>query len=208
MIFTQKDMIEKTAEPTSVGSESVDGRRKRSQRSREKIIDALFRLIKDGDPDPSVVSVAKASGVSLRTTFRHFKDLNSIFIEMSQQLKDELNPIVYAPYESKTWRGKLQELIARRAMVFERTMHAKMSGDRRRHRSQFLMSDYLLFIERERATLLDVLPKNVTRNKRKAESLLMALSFQSWTQMRLQQDLEPSEAEEVMHTIATALLGE
>ncbi|MEM6484519.1 MAG: TetR/AcrR family transcriptional regulator [Pseudomonadota bacterium] len=208
MDFTQNNTSNQDSDPKTGPSPTVDGRRKRSQRSREKIIAAMFRLIKDDDPSPSVVAIAKEAGVSLRTAFRHFSDLNSLIVEMSQQLKDELHPIAFAPYESTTWRGKVSELIERRAIVFERTMLVKVSADIKRFRSEFLMNDYKMFLERERASLLEVLPKRVTRNKAMTASLLMALSFQSWTQLRLQQRLSPKDAKNVMHTTARALLGE
>ena len=41
-----------------------DGRKARSQRSREQIVDALFTLIEAGDMNPSVASVAEEASLA------------------------------------------------------------------------------------------------------------------------------------------------
>lgn len=192
---------------TLVDAEASDGRRRRTQRSREKIISAMFRLISGDDPYPSVVAIAKEAGVSKRTAFRLFSDLDSLIMEMSQQLKDELRPVIYAPYESETWRGKVGELVDRRAIVFEKAMILKQSADIRRFRSKFLMSDYTNFVEREKATLLELLPARVKRNRSVTAALMAALSFQTWTQLRLQQGLSPRQAKAAMQTAMEAIVG-
>ena len=56
-----------------------DGRRQRSDRSRRRIIEALFDLIGEGDMSPSAVNVAARAEVGLRTVFRHFEDMDSIY---------------------------------------------------------------------------------------------------------------------------------
>ncbi|MEM1144922.1 MAG: TetR/AcrR family transcriptional regulator [Pseudomonadota bacterium] len=192
---------------TVVQTDATDGRHRRTQRSREKIIAAMFRLISDDDPYPSVVAIANEAGVSKRTAFRLFSDLDSLIMEMSQQLKDELRPVIYAPYESNTWRGKLGELVDRRAIVFEKIMILKQSADIRRFRSKFLMSDYTNFVEREKATLLELLPTRIKRSKSVTAALMAALSFQTWTQLRLQQGLSPRQARAAMHTAMEAMVG-
>lgn len=191
---------------TVVQTDATDGRHRRTQRSREKIIAAMFRLISDDDPYPSVVAIANEAGVSKRTAFRLFSDLDSLIMEMSQQLKDELRPVIYAPYESNTWRGKLGELVDRRAIVFEKIMILKQSADIRRFRSKFLMSDYTNFVEREKATLLELLPTRIKRSKSVTAALMAALSFQTWTQLRLQQGLSPRQARAAMHTAMEAMV--
>jgi len=60
-----------------------DGRRQRSDRSRRRIIEALFDLIGEGNMTPSAVGVAERANVGLRTVFRHFEDMDSIYDEMT-----------------------------------------------------------------------------------------------------------------------------
>jgi AcrR family transcriptional regulator len=56
----------------------VDGRRARRDRNREAVVDALLGLFRAGELHPSVSRVAERSGVSLRSVFRYFDDLDEM----------------------------------------------------------------------------------------------------------------------------------
>lgn len=56
----------------------LDGRRARRGRNREAVVDALLDLFREGDLSPSVAKVAERSGVSLRSVFRYFDDLDEM----------------------------------------------------------------------------------------------------------------------------------
>lgn len=57
---------------------SVDGRRARRGRNRESVVDALLELYGEGHMRPSLDLVAQRSGVSHRSVFRYFEDLNEL----------------------------------------------------------------------------------------------------------------------------------
>ncbi|HWC33423.1 MAG TPA: TetR/AcrR family transcriptional regulator [Mycobacteriales bacterium] len=59
-------------------SSELDGRRARRGRNREAVVDALLELFREGELNPSVASVAERSGVSLRSVFRYFDDLDEM----------------------------------------------------------------------------------------------------------------------------------
>src|ERR1700760_3827228 len=69
-------------EPVSSGPAEtptdLDGRRARRGRNRETVVDALLELFREGDLNPSVATVAERSGVSLRSVFRYFDDLDEM----------------------------------------------------------------------------------------------------------------------------------
>ncbi|KCZ53122.1 TetR/AcrR family transcriptional regulator [Hyphomonas pacifica] len=69
---------------THAAGEKVDGRRQRSERSRAQIIEAMFALIQEGDISPSAAGVTERSGVGLRTVFRYFEDMDSLYGETSE----------------------------------------------------------------------------------------------------------------------------
>ena len=56
----------------------VDGRFRRSVRSRERILDALRELVSEGNLRPTGQQVAARASVSLRTVFRQFDDMEVI----------------------------------------------------------------------------------------------------------------------------------
>ena len=96
-----------------------DGRRQRSQASRAKIIRALMELIESGDPAPSAARVAKRAGVGLRSVFRHFDDMDSLYAEIDNILNNQWGPVLAKAYQSEDWREQLVELVERRAKVNE-----------------------------------------------------------------------------------------
>jgi AcrR family transcriptional regulator len=56
-----------------------DGRRLRSVRSRELIIEAMLNLVAEGILVPTAQQVAERADVGIRSVFRHFADMESIF---------------------------------------------------------------------------------------------------------------------------------
>ncbi|MGH9111849.1 MAG: TetR/AcrR family transcriptional regulator, partial [Acidimicrobiales bacterium] len=62
----------------AAGGRSADGRRQRTERSRAAVIDALLSLYDDGAVWPAAAEVAKRAGVSTRSVFRHFADLDGL----------------------------------------------------------------------------------------------------------------------------------
>lgn len=57
---------------------SVDGRRARRDQNRERVVDAMLELYREGELRPAVADVAERSGVSHRSVFRYFDDLDEL----------------------------------------------------------------------------------------------------------------------------------
>src|SRR3954447_15843011 len=58
-----------------------DGRAARSVRTRRAIVDALRALHHEGDLRPTAPRVAERAGVSVRTVWQHFDDLEALLVE-------------------------------------------------------------------------------------------------------------------------------
>ena len=71
-----------------------DGRVRRSQRSGQAIVGALFELIGEGLLEPTAQQVAARARVGLRTVFRRFSDMESLFAEMDARLQAEAVPLL------------------------------------------------------------------------------------------------------------------
>jgi len=57
---------------------TVDGRHARRDANRDKVVDALLDLYREGELAPSAAQVADRSGVSHRSVFRYFEDLDQL----------------------------------------------------------------------------------------------------------------------------------
>lgn len=60
------------------GAEVYDGRRARRDRNNGAVIRACWELFAEGDMYPAAQQVADRSGVSLRSVFRHFQNLEGL----------------------------------------------------------------------------------------------------------------------------------
>ena len=63
----------------SVKTEVVDGRRARSERSKQAIIDAALALMEEGNLIPTAQQISDRAGVGIRSFFRHFEDMDTLF---------------------------------------------------------------------------------------------------------------------------------
>ena len=61
-----------------------DGRFARSQKTKDDIVKALLKLLKD-TPFPTAEQVAKESKIGLRTVYRQFKDMESIYLSLHEE---------------------------------------------------------------------------------------------------------------------------
>lgn len=199
-----------TTKAPALASDDIagDGRRQRSERSRKEIVAAMFKLIRDGEMNPGAAQVAEVAGVSLRTVFRHFDEMDILYREMAMQMEAEVLPIVLAPFAAPDWRGRLFELVARRAGIYESVMPLKVAAGVRRFQSPYLMADHHRFLAMEREGLKGVLPKAVIARTLLFSALESALGFQAWRRMRQDQGLSPHEAERVMRFTVERLIGD
>ena len=76
-----------TPKHTAGDQSAYDGRHARRDRNREAVVDAVVDLLTEGDPQPTAQTVADRSGVSLRSVFRYFEDLDSLLIAAIAEFK-------------------------------------------------------------------------------------------------------------------------
>lgn len=67
-----------------------DGRAARALRTRRAVADALLELIGEGDLRPTSKTIAQRAGVSERTIFQHFADLETLFSVAAERIGDRI----------------------------------------------------------------------------------------------------------------------
>lgn len=190
---------------TSENKDLPDGRRQRSERSKQLIIDALIKLIQSGMMSPSAADVAEEARVSLRTVFRHFEDMDALYRGMGVQLSCEILPMVMKPFQAGDWKSQFQELIDRRADIFERIMQIRVCSSLRRFRSAFLMEDHRQFHGLERSGVVALLPDELAADSVFVAALDNAVSFDVWRRMRQEQGMSVAEAKDVVRLMSDSI---
>lgn len=185
----------------------ADGRRQRSVDSRARIVQALLDLVGEGEISPSAEQVAIRAQVGLRSVFRHFKDMDSLYSEMSQVIEAEILKTFYRPHVDGTVAERLADLVSRRAGLFERIGPYRRASTTLAHRSSFLASEQKRMTAGLRKILEDALTPEIVADKAKVEALDLLLSFDSWNRLRRDQNLSPSEAEAVIANAISRLIA-
>lgn len=189
-------------------SAKLDGRRQRSADSRARIVAAMLELTREGCVSVSAEQVAARAEVGLRTVFRLFKDMDSLYREMSLIVEAEVRKAIILPYRTDHWRTRLDELIERRAQVFERIAPHKRAGAAHRHRSPFLEESHRAMVAELRGVLREVLPADIAEDREKFEILDLLMSFEAWSRLREEQGLGVEEARSlIVHAVAKLVDG-
>ena len=183
-----------------------DGRKRRSQSSQRRIVAALLELVGEGHVTPSAEQVAERAGVGLRSVFRHFKDMDSLYREMSGSIAATLEDAVRQPFAAADWRGQALELIDRRAATFEKLGPYLRASQVHRHRSAFLRAGHARFVQVLREFLLDRLPADENLAPDMVEAIDMMLSFEAWQRLRHDQGLDVSRAKRVLKASVGVIL--
>jgi AcrR family transcriptional regulator len=185
----------------------VDGRRERGRSSHKRIVEAMMELIVGGDLAPSAARVAEEAGMGLRTVFRHFDDMDSLYAEITATITERVMPIAMEPYPDQGWRANIRDLVRRRIRVFETTLPFRLAANIKRYQSPFLMGQYGRTVMLERELMLRLLPGHVLTDRITVEALCAALSFQNWRTLRHDQGLSTEEAGSVMGQMVDALMA-
>lgn len=77
--------------PVPAGA-ATDGRSQRRERNRTAVVEALLDLYRDGDLAPSSDAIAARAGVSPRSLFRYFEDLDALVEEAIASQQHRLAP--------------------------------------------------------------------------------------------------------------------
>lgn len=197
----------KPAQPTEEVETEADGRRQRSNRSREAIVLAMIDLIRAGEMSPAAARVAEKANVGLRTVFRHFEEMDTLNREISAIVEAEIMPLIEKPFAGKTWRQQFADLLDRRAQIYERIMPLKIAGSLQRFRSKFLMDDYNRFLKMERHGLKRVLPQKIIDDAVLFSAIELATGFQAWRRLRHDQGLSAKDALAVLRFTVDRLLA-
>lgn len=166
----------------------------------------MLALIQGGDLSPSAEAVAAKAGVGLRTVFRHFADMEQLYLEMTAVMEMELRAVADQPFVGRTWRERVLELIPRRGGAFEAIAPFRRAADVRRHDSAVLQGLHDRLAAALRQILRAQVPRSLADDAHRFEALDLLLSFEAWDRLRRDQHLSPAAARTVLDRAVRALI--
>jgi AcrR family transcriptional regulator len=180
-------------------------------RTYEAVVDAMLSLIDGGNIRPTAKQVSEQAGVSLRSVFQHFQDLEMLFATAADRQAERLGHLmkvvpVIGPFEVRAalfveTRCAVLEAISpvRRAgllqVPFSQSIAARMKWVRRAARDE---SDRVFAAE------LAALPENEREDI--AMALHVATEWYTWETLRTYDNLPMRDAKRVMTRMIRALL--
>jgi TetR/AcrR family transcriptional regulator, regulator of autoinduction and epiphytic fitness len=97
----------------------TDGRSARSQRTRTAVVDALLALIRDGNLRPTAREIAERAGVSLRSVYVHFDDLEDLFLAAAQRHVEQISGLLVEVPATGPLRSRTEALVGMRTRLWE-----------------------------------------------------------------------------------------
>lgn len=189
-----------------------DGRTARAQRTRQAIVDACIALVDEGDLRPTAPRVAERAGVSVRSVFQHFDDIDGLFSAVGDRVLEKLVGLVLhvdpdLPIERRLpivvrQRAALLEAISpiRRATTIngwdsaEVTLRLQLGQAFLRHEIETAFTPELAAAAGARAEVLDALDT--------------VLAWPTWEHLRSSLGLEIDAAVRVLERLARLLLAD
>jgi AcrR family transcriptional regulator len=102
-----------------------DGRRRRRERNREAVVDALLDLYREGNLRPGTDEIAERAGLSPRSVFRYFDDVDDLAgVAVLRQLVRARPLIPIAAGPDDPFETRVQALVDQRFRLFAAVGHA------------------------------------------------------------------------------------
>ncbi|HEU0240220.1 MAG TPA: TetR/AcrR family transcriptional regulator [Micromonosporaceae bacterium] len=189
----------------------IDGRTARAQRTRAAIVDAHLGLLARGDLKPTGERIAEAAGVSLRTLWTSFKDMETLFAAAGQRLI-ERQLDVFTPVDvGLPLTQRVDEFCRQRARMLEILAPAARAAVLYEPFSAALRRNRTIELGRVRDEIADLFANELAAAGADREALLNALlatsTFACWSVLRDQLGLSLDVAREVMTRTVGALLS-
>lgn len=193
------------------GRTRVDGRAARSERTRRAIVEAHVALIDEGDLKPTGERIAERAGVSLRTLWINFKDMEGLFAATGRWVLDRQ----YAQFEPVPVDLPLPDRVAafcaQRAAMLEAVAPAARAAALREPFSEQLRHYRALQIGKVRDEVERLFSAEISSAGPAREQVLHALvantTFSTWAMLREQFGLDVDAARDVMARTVSALLA-
>ncbi|GAA4357109.1 TetR/AcrR family transcriptional regulator [Angustibacter luteus] len=201
-----------TSEQPAAGS--VDGRTARAERSKAAIVSAHLQLIESGDLSPTGERIAERAGISLRTLWTNFRDLEALFAATGAVVLEREEAQSQPVDLALPLTERIDRFCAHRAAALETLAPAAAAARLRTPFSKQLQHNRSRHIDLARRGVEQAFAPELEAGGTTATSLREALvvamttatTSGDWQMLRQDFDLDETAARRVMTGTVTALL--
>jgi TetR/AcrR family transcriptional regulator, regulator of autoinduction and epiphytic fitness len=191
----------------------VDGRAARSHRSRRAIVDAMRALHAEGDLRPTAPRVAKRAGVSLRTVWQQFADMETLLIEAIRRDQEVLRSLTKRIDPHQPLADRVAQFTGQRSRVLEHMTPTWRAARLAEPFSPQLQQNKILLLERSQKEIEAIFAPELEtlKDQDKDHDLLHSLQAISiwsfWESLRTELGLPPDQAESLLRETFSARLA-
>lgn len=164
----------------------------------------MIELVGRGE-QPTAEQVAEHAGVGLRTVYRHFEDMESLYAEMHARVNASIRSLLTPEPPDADLRTRALELVELRTKLFERVAPYRRAAARTQ--SQMLEEMRARTVRAQRKVLLDWLPELASGDPVLLEGVDAAVSFPTWERLRYEQRLGKARTRKVVELTVLSLLS-
>ena len=185
----------------------IDGRRLRREQNREAVLEAMVALFEDGNLQPSSAEIAERAGLSPRSLFRYFDDvddLNRTAIERQQATARRMLDVGVGA-DAPT-AEKIARVVDSRCRLFEAVAPAARAARISAHRHAVVASNLAEGRAHLRRQVRELFAPELAGTEL-LPALDALLSFESYELLRFDQRLSRTKTASALTAALTALLG-
>jgi TetR/AcrR family transcriptional regulator of autoinduction and epiphytic fitness len=189
----------------------TDGRSARAARTRDAVVEALLSLLDEGNFRPTARQVAERAGVSLRSVYVHFDDLEDLFSAAAHRHFERVRDLVEAIPGDGPLEARLDTFARQRERIHESSAQVRRAAVLQEPFSPALAEVLSLARKMSSAEIELVFGPEIGRRDpadraRLVVELELVSSASTWEALRLQHDLEPEAARETVTDMLRACL--
>lgn len=188
----------------------VDGRAARAERTRAAIVEAHLALIDEGDLKPTGERIAERAGVSLRTLWTNFKDMETLYAATGQRVSERQQELLRPIPPELPLTRRIEEFCAQRVQMLEVLAPSARASALREPFSPQLRRNREGNIVRVRSGIENVFgPELAYAGEGRAQlldALTVASTWSAWSMMRDAMGLDVETARGIMARTVGALL--
>lgn len=194
--------------PEPAPEPAIDGRRARRHRSRDLAVDALLDLLGEGVLRPTAQQVAERSGVSLRSIFRIFDDVESLNAAAAARQLSRVRHLFVDVLATGSFNDRVIEIVSINGRLYESIAPIRRAALRAAPESPALQEQ----LDRARSWVRTEVERVFAHELKEAgrevaAAVELALSFEAWDQLRSAQGVSATRAASSVSRIVTALLA-
>jgi AcrR family transcriptional regulator len=182
----------------------TDGRSARSLRTRSAVVDALLELLQGGNLRPTAREIASRAGVSLRSVYVHFDDLDDLFLTAARRQIELVSGLLVEVPTTGRLRDRADTMMRVRGRIYDQISAVRRAADVQRPFSPALAKYLDAVRDAARASLLRVFATELDRLDEPTRTARVAVldvltAAEAWDHLRL---VDGMDAPTVRATIA------